>query len=437
MLLRFLTGGLIDVGGDDAKLEKLTATSNDLTAVLKKAPAKAASFALVAFDPETPAVDPVIQGAVEALRKRWPTYVNTFAGTPVAVIRAMLLDALIQAARDDEKVAVAFVTSARNVLPFTEAGGERRIWADVVQELEVQIDTRAEAEWATPSSIILQGLDFPTPPTVDVRASSKRANKDTLLTKVEAASGPQSKSGTATGGNPYWPNSAQAWVQEFAPRLAEAIGETVDSVAASVSVAPIDFAAPLQQLSTAVSTHVQEALNAFAGATTGLQRRTNLLWWKEALFSPSARLSYRELPASMAVALMAFDLHQQIPIFSPASVTAFLRETASILPSVDDQQERPLRSLLEEARNADSLSKLRESATELFAPPTGRGPLLALIGHPETRPTLDDQTFRDLVGVPAATALTLPSWAVWIFREFQAARATSEGSGPKRRPRKG
>ena len=437
LLLRFVTAGLIDVGGDDAKLEKLTGASSDLTAGLKKTPSKATSFALVAFDSDTPPTDPVIHEGVEALRKRWPTYVNTFSGTPVAVIRAMLLDALVQAARDDEKVAIAFVTSARNVLPFTEAGSERGIWADIVQELEGQLDARAETEWATPSSISLQALALPTLPAIDVKSSSKRVAKDPLLKKIEAATGPQSKAGTATSGNPNWPNSGPSWSYEFAPRLTDALAETIDAVAGSSSVAPIDLSAPLQHFADAVSTHVDAALNAFGGATAGLQRRTNLLWWKEALFSPSARLSYRDLPASSAVALMALDLHQQIPIFSPASVTAFLRETALILPTVDDQRERSIRDLFDEARSTESLVKLREAATELFAPPTGRGPLLALIGNRESRPTVDNQMFRDLVGVPADTPLTLPSWAVWIFRELQAARATSEASGPKRRTRKG
>ena len=57
----------------------------------------------------------------ETLQKRWETYVNTFADTPVTVFRAMLLEALVRAAGDNDTVAVAFVASARNVLPFMEA----------------------------------------------------------------------------------------------------------------------------------------------------------------------------------------------------------------------------------------------------------------------------------------------------------------------------
>ena len=43
VLLRFLSNGLIDVGGDDAKLDRLRATASDLAGELKAMPAKATS----------------------------------------------------------------------------------------------------------------------------------------------------------------------------------------------------------------------------------------------------------------------------------------------------------------------------------------------------------------------------------------------------------
>lgn len=149
-LLRFLSSGLIDVGGDDAKLEKLRSTVADLASTLKKAPERAVSYALVAFDPLAPADDPVMVEVLIALQKRWETYANTFAGPPVAVVRAMLLSALLRAATENDGIAVAFVNLARNVLPFVEAGDEQPVWADVVTEVERQVDHRAEREWMTP-----------------------------------------------------------------------------------------------------------------------------------------------------------------------------------------------------------------------------------------------------------------------------------------------
>lgn len=437
ILIRFLGAGLINVAGDDAKLDKLSDTAGDLALALKKSPSKAAPFALIAFDPEAPADDPVIREAVEALQKRWATYVNTFSGTPVAVIRAILLDALVQTAEDDDKVGVAFVTSARNTLPFMEAGNERAIWADVVADIERRVDARAEAEWATPESISIPALTFSAPEAIEISTSQTKIDKAVLAQRIGAAAGPNNAAGQPTGGNPYWPhNQPQAWAGEFGPRMADAIGEALGALAKGFQFGPIDLSGPLKSLAQTVSTHVDGTLKAMSGAMAGLQRRTNLIWWKEALYSPSARASYRGMPPSAAAALMAFDLHQQVPTFSPASVAAFLHEAVLSLPSLDPAAGRPIRDLLEEAVNAPELAPLREAAAQLVQDLVGRGPVLALLGHGADRSTLDDNSFRAKVGVPAATSLTVPEWATWLFRELQAARAAQEGSGAKKRGRK-
>ena len=280
ILIRFLGAGLINVGGDDAKLDKLKETAADLAATLKKTPSKAVPFALIAFDPDAPADDDVIKEAMETLQKRWATYVNTFSGTPVTVIRAMLLDALVQAAADDDKVGVAFVTSARNALPFMEAGNELAIWADVVVEIERRVDARAESEWATPESISVPAMTFSIPEAIKISTPPTSINKAALAKKFEAAAGPTTAAGQPTGGNPHWPQGNQNWVTEFGTRMADAVVEALGAVAKGSQIEPIDLSGPLEDLAQAVSAHVDGTLKAVSIATAGLQRRTNLIWWK-------------------------------------------------------------------------------------------------------------------------------------------------------------
>jgi len=435
IILRFLRAGLIDVGGDDAKLERLRETAADLAAALKKTPSKAVLFALIAFDPEAPAEDPVIKEAVDALQKRWATYVNTFSGTPVLVLRAVLLDALVQAVSENDKIGVAFVTSARNALPFMEAGNEEAIWADVIQDIEQYVDARAEAEWATPETIDVPAMTFQPPAAIEISRPQVSIDEARLAKKFEAAAGPSAPTG-ATNGNPYWPQNNAQWVGEFGNRMAAAVAEALRAVAKLSEIKPIDLESPLKDLAQAVSTHVNETLQAVSGATAGLQRRTNLIWWKETLYSPSARVSYRAMPASTAAALMALDLHRQVPTLSPASVAAFLHETVLSLPSPDLDESRPICDLVTEASSSDHLAPLRQAAAELVPEPIGRGPILGLISHGAGRAPLDDCTFRRLVGVPPSTALTVPQWATWVFRELQAARATQQGAEAKKRRRK-
>lgn len=436
VLLRFLNAGLLNVNGDDEKLQKLQETASDLAAALKKEPSKAPAFALIALDPNSPDDDPVVKEAAEALKKRWATYVNTFAGTPVAVLRAVLLEALTLASASDDHIGLALVASARNILPFVEASNERAIWFGVVADIEHCLDVRSESEWAAPDSIEIQGMVFTPAQPIKVSTAHDGVDEDALHEQLAAAAGPTNAAGEPTNGNRYLPNNPQPWVNDFSRLAAKAIAEAIETVAQAAQIKPIDLSPPLKSLAQTVSNHVDNTLKAVSAATTGLQRRTNLLWWKEALFSPSGRFSYRAMPAYEAAALMAFDLHQLVPVFSPASVTAFLHETVLKLPSYDPEQNRPIRELVEEAITSQELLSLRRTAIQLVPKSTGRRPILGLLAQGVAGRTSSSTEFETLVGVSASSPLTAPEWATWLFRELQAARATQEKQGAKKRGRK-
>ena len=438
VLLKFLSKGLIDVGGDDDKLGRLRQTAADLAGILEKIPAKVSSFALMAFDPDVPATDPTIAEVEDALRKRWETYVNTFAETPVAVFRAMVLDALIRACEKNDTVAAAFAASTHNVLPFMEVGEEREIWADVVAEIERKVEERAEREWATPALISVPDVNFESASEAEIRISSGKVNRSSLGKKLQAAAGPQFNSPdqgqVATEGNPHWLHrDPENWIYEFGTRTAEAVGDAINRAIGGLSVEGIDLPGLTQDMTRVMSEQLTTTLQAVSSATTGLQRRTNLLWWKEALFSPSVRKSYREMLTFDAAMLMAFDMHRTISTFSPASVAAFLREAVIALPTMDQDERVAIRELVEKARDTSILEELRTEVGKLVAVPAGRSSILGLIGHSEAVPRIDDGTFRDFVGVKPDTMLTLPDWSVWIFRELQATRAIAEASAPKQR----
>ena len=438
VLIRFLRKGLINVGGDDDKLRHLRETAGDLAVALVDTPAKATAFALVAFDPDVPTADPTIVEVEDALRARWETYVNTFADTPVAVFRAMLLDALIRACEENETVAVAFVASARNVLPYTVDGGERDIWADVVDEIERKVEERSEREWATPKSISIPDIKLPSASSSEVSIASTRVNTTNLGKKLMAAAGPQYHSPDRghqdTQGNQHWPHGDPGnWLYEFGTRTGTAVGEAINRAIGSLSVEGADLPGFAQDMGQAISEHVTTTLQAVSGATAALQRRTSLLWWKEALFSPSVRMSYREMRPLEAAVLMAFDMHQSVPTFSPSGVVAFLRETTIGLPTIDQEQKCGIRELVDRTRRAGILAEFRRAAGELVSAPAGRCSILGLVGHPDVAAQMDDGEFRDRVGVEPDIQLTLPEWSVWTFRELQAARAIAEASARKRR----
>lgn len=425
VLLRFLSGGLINVGGDDTKLEKLQATSQGVAGILKKHPSKVPNYSLIAFDPEAPPDDPVTLEVLGVLKEVWPTYVNTFASTPIQVLRAIILDALVSSAQEDERVAVAVAACARNVLPFMETGNEFSIWADVVDKIEGSVDHRAEEEWSTPSSI-----DIP-PFAGDAISPIKVGNS---VAKIDREAFKQQFISAAQGVGGFNIHNPMPWLQNFANASADPIAEALDKVSVNAKVNGVDLSTPLQELGNAVSSYVSSAVKAFGTATSGLQRRTNLIWWKQSLYSLSKRRSYRAFPRTVAASLMAFDLYQQIPMFSPASVSAFLEEAIHSLPEATDQSGRPLKEIVAEACIDPSVDVLRTEASKLFAAPNGRSPILALIGHSSGH-AFSDLDLRRIVGVSSDVCITDAQWASWIFRDLQAGRASKEQ--PKKRNGKG
>jgi len=189
-LLKFLEIGAIDLKGDDTKLDKLRSTAKDLSAALRKAPSKTASFTMVAADPNVPATDPTVQEAMAALRKQWETVANAFAGHPVGILRAILLDAIMQAARSDDAIAVAFVNTSRNALAHAETSDEAEIWRQAVSEIESKVDARAEAEWATPEMITVDPLQYTPPAPVSTDYEAPTVDQSELKAKIHSAAGP-------------------------------------------------------------------------------------------------------------------------------------------------------------------------------------------------------------------------------------------------------
>ncbi|MFM0082906.1 GTPase-associated system all-helical protein GASH [Paraburkholderia sediminicola] len=429
-LLRFLEIGAIDLKGDDTRLEKLRSTAKDLSTALRKAPSKIASFTMVAADPNIAATDPTVDEAMAALRKQWETVANAFAGRPVGILRAILLDAIVQAARSDDAIAVAFVNTARNALAHTETSDEAEIWREAVCEIETKVDARAEAEWSTPEMVTVDPLQYKPQEPVSTDYEAPTVNRTELQAKINSAAGPWGPDKP----NQYQPTQGQAWTQEFANKMSVAIADVMDGMAAELAPVPVDLSGPLSMLAKAITAHVDKALASFSGATAGLQRRTNLLWWKEALYSPSAHASYLELPPFEASALMALDLHEQVPTYSPASVSAFLQDAIRSLPAEKGEKgkcERDVASLLRDARTTAFMQPFRALAAQYAPAAVGRGPLLSLIGHPQDSGEVEATTLRALGGVDASTKMTPSDWGTYLFRELQTARATSDSAAKR------
>ena len=144
--------------------------------------------------------------------------------------------------------------------------------------------------------------------------------------------------------------------------------------------------------------------------------RSRLLWWKEALVSPSARVSYRDINHKAAPGLMAYDYQAVLPSLAPASVSAFLLETVRALQP--DNEAAPLVEWLQ-ALAATTHAKALGKAIREITFTAGYRPLVSLVtlGEPGTR-SINEQT----VFAPDLP-LTAGQFGLLIFLELQAIKS--------------
>jgi len=424
VLVLFLKKGLIDLGGSDEKLEKLISTSAELGNILEQAPSKVLSYILVALDPQVSEDNPIVKETLSVLEDNWTTYSNTFSGIPTQVVRALLLQTIVNESEKNQQVAIAFVCIARNVLSVVSVGNEDDVWPDLILNIEQKLNYQAEEEWAAPESITVEKFSYT--PSKSIKLSSKNVtlDRELLQSGIEKASGPTNPGAAATGGNNVWTNSGEAWVHNFTPLITTVIADVVDTAFAEVQ---IDFSKPLKELSIAVATHIDSALSSVSGATIGLQRRTSLIWWKESFYSPSAFCSYRQMPPAIAAIVMAFDIFNQVPTCSPASVTAFLYESVLSISPDEVAGKIELAELIKEIQQSEYTIPFSHYLDDILAKDQGHGLLLSLLKYNSRSSSPNAEGFRNLTGLESDTQLSNSDWASWVFRELQATRAVLQG----------
>lgn len=415
ILQRFLDRGLLDIGDDDEKFKHLQKASHEVTQRLQRKRLTVIPTTLAALDPEIASDDPILVEAEASLKKYWTTVRNRYSGTPRQLLRAILFDALHSAGRADTSVAAMIWLTGSSIAPHIKLEGEAPIAQDWLQEMGVIAEAHAAKEWSQPGYITTTVPSFDLTLT-DVKMSG--VDKTAVTKSMAAAAGPTDAEDNATDSNPNstWPNSGQPWSHQFAPRAAAAIVQAVDQSQDAV-----------QDYIDQVMKQMQSALAEYMGAAFSneaqvgaYERRTRLLWWKEALYSPTCKCSYRSLAAPVAALWMAYDLYGEVPPYCPQSVDFFLRETVrAVLGSEAEPitlsafcavlQENIERSLIPPLLRAKIGEAKRESLLDLVRH--------ALFGSPMT-----DTDVRSRLGIDAQTPMSLVDLAVWLFHDLQAQR---------------
>jgi hypothetical protein len=393
ILSDFLSANLLPIGEDDEKLTLLDAAANDLAKQIESTPLLAYRCAIVGLDERVPASDPVHKKVAEIIANKWQTMTNKTGTSPVQVHRAVLLRALEISATTKADFRYAMTLIARNLEPAALDGKSKDAIASMLAGWESSVAKELNESWVNTVDISL--------PKLAKSLQKTRVSIEDLTSGFGRAAGPHDKdSKPYPTPNPHWPNAANPWSYEFAPRAAEA-------VYTAIQTSTQGFADGIQEM-------LRETLMTWSDSLERMAMRdakTELLWIRTSLYSPSARTGYSSLdPIDLALHVV-IDISRTVNKAAPPSVEFFLRDLVKELA--------PTR-----ARLAKFLSSIGPT---LAAWPEGKA-----ISEAETLPKqgrrswldcavrgVESSQFEEQTGMSTKHEEQLAELAVKIYRELQ------------------
>ena len=371
-LQELLNLGLLDIGSDDSRLTKMEATGEVLVKHLLSNPALVIPATLIAIDRDADEDDPLLTLVDKQLVNQWKTIRNTHVNSPRELLRSIIIQALSALGPDNPRMAALIWHTAFSPISHNQA----RLGKEGELVRELLRDFQGRAENAATARVNFSYPPLKKPPNRKPTQFDVQLQDKDFIDDIGRTAGPTDSAGTPlTDPNPHWPNAANPWSHEFTPRMTAALVKAVNFGMKRVLV-PIDKELQSQrdELEQLLTSHLEPIQMRTAG-------RLDVLWWSEAKYSPSLKLSYREMQRAVAAVAMAHDLSTLVPAMAPASVTYVLGEAVAATSRNDSKPERcSVETLLDTVRT--SSSDLREAIPDTTTA-NGRVPLLELGGAPE------------------------------------------------------
>ena len=437
ILQTFLDAGMVNIGDDDEKFNYLRLAANDVAQNLVDQQFDIVRLAATAFAPSLTVDNSVLNELEGSLKKQWNTYKIRFPDAPEQLLRAVALEALQVAASSvteaepvvKPNVAVSTITYliGINLLPYMPEGRQREICSDFLMDLGEKMEKHAEELWSAghdAASVPIFSIDSIDQVLVE---GAVKINEDTLSTGLMAAVGPYKDAANSLASgpdpNPSWPAQSGAWVQAFGQRAAKAITSTFNEANSSRNE---NLSEVLKEFFQTFCDFSERANQMSRLATTGGMTRTNLLWWKEALYSPLLHMGYRSLDPTSVVVALAQDFHNQMFSYHPQSAEFFLREVVHDVLGDNSTAITVLQlgeQIIVASEENNDIARLLSGWSTRSSPTLS---LLQFIKDLAARKALPTEvTMR--VGIPADTLVSNDEIAVWLFREMQAWRLADAG----------
>ena len=425
----YLKNNLIpSIGGIDEIYKSLLASAQKIGEQLKLNPSKILTYSLVAFDNQIQEGEPVLEEVEKSISDEWKMVRNHFSEMPIALYRAIILQALehlIESDTEGSSAALVYL-SVVDVYPYLSISEkEQNVLMLFLHKIGNVAEEKAVAEWA----IDKEDIAIKTP-TLSLKFNKvgAKVNEETLRERLIVASGPQGQDGVQRpNSNQTWPNNGSNWSFQFAPLAANGIAEIVNQAFNDQNVGIDKYSSQIQtelnKFFIELSKNFQIAFDESIQSSIAVEQRSQLLWWKETLYSQKLQKSYRKLPKFECAIAMAIDLYHILPDTFPVSVDYILREAFYGIHSFKDNEITFLEFLnqVNDSKNEAFLKQYFEE--EKIA--VGRMDLASFMTKVIYSKMDMEKDLLSLIGIAPDRTMSYEDISVWILHCFSVKHLTS------------
>jgi hypothetical protein len=400
---------------DESNIENLKKAVTEVKKQLTRKKLNVIPYTLVALDPKIKDTDPVVQEVEGIIIKKWSTFKNSVTATKdksTTYVRAVILESLNQLASGDVVFAALVWHAARDVVKHYQLDAEKESITPFLQHAANTTEVEGQRVWSLKRDIITPDFEVP-----QVSFDQKVVSQKLLVERLHAATGPSSVKDGANSNNEdanrYWPNQNQNWSGDFGDIAGKAIATSINSVLKSQNSQIEQISVRVNESLKGLGPMLSKVGKSLMESAEALNNRTQLIWWKQALYSPRINASYRGLSLLDTAIITVFDLADQVTPIYPVSVDYLLRETLKDLQGEEADKKKSLGDWLGEIPNATDGSK-SALAKHVVENDVRKTLLMGLANAASKGP---EHFFN---GIDSKEEVSLSDLAVWLFHGLQA-----------------
>lgn len=390
---------------------------------LIKKKTKIIAYSLVAIDPQISEDDPVIVEVEKIIVTKWKTFKNSVSQTKdksTTYIRAVILQALVKLAKETQYAGIIW-HSTRNIISFYQTDTEKSELGSLIQNVGDSVEIGGQKIWSIRNNT--NQIEFAKTELNLGNLKSVQVNTEEFINRIRDATVHTGWKLQAEGhgNNPSYPHQRdQTWSLFFAKDLGKGISEEINKTLSSQTKVINSLSSKLQTELDNYFANLQpffeQVSQTISNSMVANNKRSELIWWKQSLYSRSVKKSYRELDEISSVVVMAFDLAEMVNPIYPVSVDFLLKETLR-----DVYGEGINKSILIteiRAKIGETEIGVKNLLSDLVNEKEGRkslGSTLANINLLEPSIEISKET-----GIDKKASISLADFALWLFHDYQA-----------------